>query len=203
MLRRFTVLDPRIGYSGLVADCSGDPVALREVEDAKEKLEQFFRNHYCAPLSRPSTPPPSSSATAPSSAFDSPEKVDFTARYETLPIESIDEWEEFLTLKRESFKTCDPIRCWGGRTSRFPRLSKMACDVLSMPGICFVLSFHSFLNSASIGSAVAVERIFSGGRDTISLRRASLKPETIRILMLVKQRLRLDCNAAQRALGGS
>lgn len=39
------------------------------------------------------------------------------------------------------------------------------------------------------GSAVAVERIFSGGRDTISLRRASLKPETIRILMLVKRRL--------------
>ena len=41
----------------------------------------------------------------------------------------------------------------------------------------------------SLGSAVAVERIFSGGRDTISLRRASLKPETIRILMLVKRKL--------------
>src|SRR5271168_1013817 len=39
------------------------------------------------------------------------------------------------------------------------------------------------------GSAVAVEHIFSGGHDTISLCRASLKPETIRILMLVKRRL--------------
>jgi hypothetical protein len=39
------------------------------------------------------------------------------------------------------------------------------------------------------GSAVAVERIFSGGRDTISLRRASLQADTIRILMLVKKRL--------------
>jgi hypothetical protein len=38
---------------------------------------------------------------------------------------------------------------------------------------------------------VAVERIFSGGRDTISLRRASLKLDTIRVLMLVKQRLQL------------
>jgi hypothetical protein len=38
-------------------------------------------------------------------------------------------------------------------------------------------------------SAVAVERIFSGGRDTISLRCASLKPETIRMLMLVKKKL--------------
>jgi hypothetical protein len=38
-------------------------------------------------------------------------------------------------------------------------------------------------------SAVAVERIFSGGRDTISLRRATLKPETIRMLMLVERKL--------------
>jgi hypothetical protein len=41
----------------------------------------------------------------------------------------------------------------------------------------------------SSGSAVAVERIFSGGQDTISLRRASLNPETIQILMLVKRKL--------------
>ena len=41
------------------------------------------------------------------------------------------------------------------------------------------------------GSAVAVERIFSGGRDTISLRRASLQPETIKFLMLSKKKLHL------------
>jgi hypothetical protein len=41
------------------------------------------------------------------------------------------------------------------------------------------------------GSAVAVERVFSGGRDTIRLRRASLKAETIEVLMFVKARLRV------------
>jgi hypothetical protein len=41
----------------------------------------------------------------------------------------------------------------------------------------------------SLGSAVAVEHIFSGSRDTISLHRASLKPEIIWILMLVKRKL--------------
>jgi hypothetical protein len=41
------------------------------------------------------------------------------------------------------------------------------------------------------GSAVAVERVFSGGRDTISLRRASLHANIIRILMLVKKQLHL------------
>ena len=52
-----------------------------------------------------------------------------------------------------------------------------------------------------LGSAVAVERIFSGGRDTISLRRASLKPDTIRTLMLVKQHLRLARQAIQDSVG--
>jgi hypothetical protein len=131
------VLDPRIGYSGLVADCEGDATSLRELEKAKDNLEHYFRSHYCAPPSRPSTPPLTSSPAAPLSAFDSPEKVDFTARYETLPVESVDEWEEFLTLKRESFATCDPIWCWGGQSSRFPKLSKLAHDILSMPGLSF------------------------------------------------------------------
>ncbi|KAJ6479870.1 hypothetical protein DFH09DRAFT_951286, partial [Mycena vulgaris] len=42
------------------------------------------------------------------------------------------------------------------------------------------------------GSVVAVERILSGGRDTIGLRRASLMAETIRMLMFVKARLRWE-----------
>ena len=45
---------------------------------------------------------------------------------------------------------------------------------------------------SSLGSAVAVEQIFSGGRDTISLHCASLQPGTIHTLMTLKQRLRLD-----------
>jgi hypothetical protein len=42
------------------------------------------------------------------------------------------------------------------------------------------------------GSAVTVECVFSGGCDTIGLRRASLKAETIQTLMFVKARL-LHC----------
>ena len=99
------VLDHRIGYSRLAADCAGDPTSLQEVEDAKDKLEQYFCTHYCTPPSRPVTP--LSSSAPPSSTCDSPNKVDFTSQ--TLPVESVDEWGEFLTLKCESFKTCDPI----------------------------------------------------------------------------------------------
>lgn len=72
------------------------------------------------------------------------------------------------------------------------------CQVLM---ISLTISLTVFLTSASLRSAVGVEHIFSGGRDTISLQRASLKPETIRILMLVRQELHLAHNAAQQALG--
>jgi len=56
--------------------------------------------------------------------------------------------------------------------------------------VCSTLSFcHSSVYTL-IGSAVAVERIFSSGRDTISIRRASLQPETIHTLMVLKHHLR-------------
>ncbi|KAF8805631.1 hypothetical protein BYT27DRAFT_7104058, partial [Phlegmacium glaucopus] len=66
---------------------------------------------------------------------------------------------------REDFECCKPLQWWLGRCSQFPNLCR--------------LTHH-------IGSAVAVKRIFSGGRDTISLRRAYLVPDTIRVLMPVK-----------------
>ncbi|KAF9070582.1 hypothetical protein BDP27DRAFT_1382743 [Rhodocollybia butyracea] len=60
--------------------------------------------------------------------------------------------------------------------------------------------FHLLSLRYPRGSAVAVERIFSGGRDTISLCRACLKPETIRVLMLYKNRLRLKRKVLEDAL---
>jgi hypothetical protein len=45
---------------------------------------------------------------------------------------------------------------------------------------------------------VSVERVFSGGRDTISLRRASLKPETVRALTISRNAIIVDRERAQR-----
>ena len=53
----------------------------------------------------------------------------------------------------------------------------------------------------ALGSAVAVELIFSGGHDTISLHHASLRLDTIHTLMLIKQRLRLARTDVQELLG--
>ena len=56
-----------------------------------------------------------------------------------------------------------------------------------------LLNHHQFPdhNSDVVGSIVAVECVFSGGQDTISLHRASLNANTIRILMLVKSQAHL------------
>jgi hypothetical protein len=56
---------------------------------------------------------------------------------------------------------------------------------------------HSF----KLGSAVAIEQIFSGGQDTIGLCQASLKPETIHTLMLIKAHLQMAHTAVIEILG--
>jgi hypothetical protein len=102
-----------------------------------------------------------------------------------------DELTEFWNLPQEDFDACDPLQWWYGRRAQFPQLYRLVRDIFSIPGTYLYLSFLiiKLIYCLSLASAVAVERIFSGGRDTISLRRASLKPETIRVLMLVKRKL--------------
>ncbi|KAJ7689839.1 hypothetical protein B0H17DRAFT_890972, partial [Mycena rosella] len=81
---------------------------------------------------------------------------------------------------------------WFARRLQFPHLNRFAHNVLCIPGI-FVLFYGRglVLIRSFSSSAVAVERIFSSGRDTISLRCASLPAETIRTLIIVKQHLKL------------
>ena len=61
-------------------------------------------------------------------------------------------------------------------------------------------SYTGLIFNISPGSAVTVERIFSSGRDTISLQCASLHAKTICILMLIKKRLHLACAQANASL---
>jgi hypothetical protein len=157
----------------LKIDYADDPSLSNHLEDSKTSLFNYFDDHYATlhspmPSSPPSTPTPALLPT------DSSPKKSFTARYRRKEKYSTNELEEYFKLPAEDFDTCNPIQWWMGRRSQFPRLFQLARDVLCIPG-----------------SAVAVERIFSGGRDTISLQRASLHADTIRTLMLVKKRLHL------------
>ena len=170
----------------------------RHVEHAKDQLHQFYLDNYA----KMPTPPPAIQPIV-TETSGSPQKVNFTARYKKRPSTLKDELEEFYKLPQEDFDTCDPIQWWSGRRSQFPNLSRLARDILAMPGEFTSTHLDLLTNYLAIllqGSAVAVERIFSGGRDTISLRRASLSAETIRTLMLVKQRLLLTRTAIDELL---
>ena len=95
------------------------------------------------------------------------------------------------SLGRRILILADRLTGGGGGVPNFP-----ICIVSLEISLLFLVNLFHFFSTILetkiiLGSAVAVERIFSGGRDTISMRRASLHSDTIRTLMLVKHRLRL------------
>ncbi|PPQ80819.1 hypothetical protein CVT25_001944 [Psilocybe cyanescens] len=176
-LLSYLVLNPRIMYEGLKSDSELDPTLLADLDKAKEKLKMFYCKNYASTSRLPPVRPSQSSSSVSSGnggMLHSPEKINFTSCYQKKDRVVVNKLEEYLKLPREDFDTCKPLQWWLGRRSQFLRLYRLVCDVFSIPG-----------------SAVAVERIFSRGHDTISLRRASLVSDTIRVLMLVKHCLRL------------
>ncbi|KAJ8515596.1 hypothetical protein ONZ45_g6994 [Pleurotus djamor] len=163
-----SLLDPRISYKTLKDDYKEDKTLTDYLETSKAKLTAHFNTHY-----KSRTPTPVSASSSSQSVTSESSRKDLLAIYrqrKTAVPES--EIEAYWNLPLTDLDA-DPIQWWTARREQFPNLSQLAYDILGIPG-----------------NAVAVERIFSSARDTISLRRASLKPETIRTLMIYKQQIR-------------
>jgi hypothetical protein len=174
------VLDPRISYTGLCEDYLSDPELHADLEKAKVALKDHFLANYVSSSSSQTTSALPDDTVRNSSPQKSPQKFDFISRYKRRgPSTAEGELENYfaVTSLGQAWDV-DPLLWWASHRDQYPNLYRLARDVLCIPG-----------------SAVAVERVFSGGRDTIALRRASLKPDTIRTLMVVKARLRMARNA--------
>ena len=197
-----------MNYKGLADDYRDDPELMATIRDGKKQLEDHYPKHYASKIAQKKSSQMSHSSStstlsrSSSGTMASPEEVNFTARIAVKrPLRDCNELEEYFTLVPEVWEECDPVKWWCARQAQFPNLCRLARDVMTIPGVSLCRSFKNKSLTSSLGSAVAVDHIFSGGRDTISLRRASLKHETIRTLMLVKQRLRLARVAIQDILG--
>ena len=99
---------------------------------------------------------------------------------------------DFWKLDQQDYDNCNLIKWWLNHKPTYWNLYDLAMDVLSIPGE-FSFSFD-FIQLTSVtlsflASAVAVERVLSGGCNTISICCASLKSDTIQTLMLVKKKL--------------
>src|SRR5882757_9137025 len=127
--RQFVVLDPRISYEGLKTDYGEDPTLSDHVKRSRASLIDYFDENYAS--ATPSLPP-STPVQAP--PMDGSPQKSFTARYRQKEKYSTNELEEYFKLPAEDFDNCNPIQWWVGRRSQFPRLFRLACDVLCIPG---------------------------------------------------------------------
>jgi hypothetical protein len=122
-------------------DYEDDNSLAEYLEDAKGSLHIYFHDNYAGKHSTPSRRAPvtmPSSSTPQSSVDGSPQKVNFTARYQKAPRASKDELDEYFKLPREDFDTCNPIKWWFGRRSQFPNLFILARNLLGIPGERFI-----------------------------------------------------------------
>jgi hypothetical protein len=181
------VLDPRFNYRRIVQSYQEDPDILGEIEARKKELMEFYNMHYTGRATPICHDSKTSWTLNPTTS--SPSRIDFMSRLDVDDDAPHNELEEYFQLPPEKFWACDPFEWWNRRSSQFPNLCKLARDILSIPGK--FKPYVSLPTQLLPGSAVTVERIFLGRRDTISLRCSSLKPETIHTLMLTKQKVRL------------
>ena len=126
------VLDPRISYQGLLADCTGDPLLVSQLELVNGQLTMGYQEQYMQDI--PALVPSWPAVMATSTSSTSPQKVNFMARYKQWPRLMADELSDYFKLPQGDFDACNPLAWWAGRQSQFPNLSWFACDLLSMPG---------------------------------------------------------------------
>jgi hypothetical protein len=123
------VLDPRVTYHGTLEAAGSEQDLCGDILKSKREFEQHFLEHYTEPVvAAPRTRPTvaSSSTTSIFSLFT-------RGRQQASELQA--ELERFFALSAEPYDSCaDPVQWWGSHRSSFPRLSRMARDILAIPG---------------------------------------------------------------------
>ena len=157
-----TILDPRCKLQ-VFRNLSWLPQWISTAEGA---IERIYHDQYAiaSSLSRPSTPPITSSQTS----FDDDYMSTVFATSQTTEIQSMSEVAIYLEEKVEGVQV-DPLDWWRIYESRFPNLSRMARDYLAIPA-----------------TSVPSERCFSIAGSVLTTRRAAMTEGMANAIMCCK-----------------
>jgi hypothetical protein len=133
-------------YEGLKSDYMFDPSLIADLDKSKVNLKIFYQQNYAQHLQRAKIRPSQSlsSVSSRNSSGGSPEKVNFTSRYQMKDWILVNELDEYFKLPREDFEYCKPLQWWLGRRSQFPNLYRLVCDLFSIPGMMFLYFLMKF-----------------------------------------------------------
>jgi hypothetical protein len=121
------VLDPRVTFNGALRAARTDPELRSDVLNSKIEFERYLVKHYPDEL-------PSSSSKLPANTSDTFFDLFTDNANDVSPPQQ--ELERFFALRAERYDACpDPVRWWASHQSAFPRLARMARDILSIPGM--------------------------------------------------------------------
>jgi hypothetical protein len=132
-----TVLDPRLGYDGILQDINemepgtDKTQLLEELEKAKASLKAHFISNYASTGKSAFDPIPD--ATVPNG---SPQKLNSRHRRKVKPADPNSELDQFFILCQFD-NTCgdDPLEWWAVKRHSYPNLYRMVRDILSIPGM--------------------------------------------------------------------
>jgi hypothetical protein len=135
---KFPVLDPRVGYDGLKREALRDPNQesgreyLKKIEAAKESLKLYFIANYSFATPEPAV------LSSPAAPRSTPRKFNFFSIYgdteeDVRPSEELD---KVFQLKASGFgrSIMEPVQWWKNHQDIYPNVSRLARDILSIPG---------------------------------------------------------------------
>jgi hypothetical protein len=133
------VLDPRFNYKKLSKDYTHDPELLQYLEQQKKELRAYFDKHYPVTESTKNSSSHRTSTSTPHGSDARAGPINFAAFDQGSDDEGdMDELDIYFDAPRIPFQA-DPVQWWYARKAEYPRLYRLARDIMSIPG-----TLHSF-----------------------------------------------------------
>jgi hypothetical protein len=123
-------------YHGALEAASDDFDLRSDIRDSHSAFIQHYHAHYSTLPTQSNTPASApDGAAGVNSALEGDKFFSVFTRGRQSVSAPQQELDTFFALNPDDYATClDPVKWWASRQSQFPRLSRMARDIFSIPG---------------------------------------------------------------------